>query len=188
MPVTAVDIVNQALQLVGDNQPFVQGVSPTFDDSTAGKAAQKLYAPAVQTVGRLFEWDMARRTVALTVSGTAPFPWALQYLYPTNGIEVWQLMPTTVTDVYNPLPVNWVVANALIANVETKVIHSDLANALAVYNNNPGPDVWDATFRECVVRLLASEFAVAVAGRPETGANLLESFNAFVAVAKSRDG
>jgi hypothetical protein len=188
MPVTSADIVNQALQMVGDNMPAVQGNSPTFDDSTAGQAAQRLYAPAVATVGRLFEWDMARRTVVLTLSGGAPFPWDFQYLYPTNGLEVWQVMPGGLSDPNNPLPTTWVVANAVVSSAERKVIHTNVADAVAVYNNNPGPDVWDAGFREAVVRLLASEFAMAVAGRPETSQNLLQSFNAFVTAAKSRDG
>jgi hypothetical protein len=188
MPVTETDIVNQALQLIGDNIEPVGGTAPNFDSSAAGEAAQKLYAPAVATVARMFEWDMARNTVALTASGVAPFPWAVQYLYPTNGIEVWQIMPATLTDVNNPLPVNWVPANAIVGATQRKVIHTNLVGAVAVYNNNPGPDVWDAGFREAVVRLLASEFAMAVAGRPETAQNLLESFNAFINAAKGRDG
>lgn len=185
---TATDIVNQALQLIGDNQPAVTGTAPTFDSSPAGVAAARLYAPCVQTVGRLFEWDMARNTVTLVASGnTPPFNWAHEYLYPTNGVEVWQIAPSTLSDPNNPLPVNWVVANVLVSGVQRKVIHTEQANAVAVYNNNPGPDVWDAGFREAVVRLLASELAVAVAGKPETAANLLESFNAFVAAAKMRE-
>lgn len=188
MPATPTDVVNEALQMVGDNQPAVGGTAPNFDPSAAGIAAKNLYAPTVATVARLFEWDMARSTVALTLGGTAPSPWAFQYLYPTNGIEVWQIMPTTITDPNNPRPYNWVIANAVVAGAQKKVIHTNLAGALAVYNNNPGPDVWDATFRQAVVRLLASEFAMAVAGRPETSANLLESFNAFVNAAKGRGG
>ena len=187
MPTDA-DIVNQALQMVGDNQPAVEGTSPTFDNSTAGIAAQELYVPTVRTVGRLFEWDMARNTVALVLSGnTAPFPWALEYLYPTNGIEVWQVMPPTLADPYNPLPINWVTANTLVTGTQRKVIQTDLASAVAVYNNNPGPDVWDPLFTEAVVRLLASKFAQAVAGKPQTAADLLESFNAFVGAAKTRE-
>ena len=188
MPVTSADIVNQALQLVGDNMPLVQGNAPTFDDSTGGKAAQRLYAPAVATVARLFEWDMARRTVALAIAGTAPFPWDYQYLYPSNGVEIWQVMPASITDPNNPLPTTWVVANTVVGSAERKVIHTNVPNAVAVYNNNPGPDVWDPGFREAVVRLLGSEFAMAVAARPETSKNLLESFNAFVNAFKTRDG
>lgn len=185
---TETDIVNQALQLIGDNQPEVSGNAPDFDSSPGGIAAARLYVPAVQTVGRLFEWDMARNTVALTLSpNAAPFPWSIEYRYPTNGIEVWQIAPASLSDPNNPLPINWAVGNVLINNVQSKVIWTNQAGALAIYNNNPGPDVWDAGFREAVVRLLASEFAVAVAGRPETAANLLESFNSFVAAAKTRE-
>lgn len=186
---TAADIVNTALSMVGDRTPLVTGTAPTFDDSPAGKAAAQLYVPTVQTVGRLFEWDMARSTIALALSGNAaPFPWGLEYLYPTNGIQVWQVMPSALVDPHNPLPVNWVEANAIVAATQRKVIHTEasLTGALAVYNNNPGPDVWDPGFREAVEFLLASKFAESVAGKPETASNLLGAFNAFVEAAKAR--
>lgn len=183
---SANDIVNQALQLVGDDSPPIGGTAPTFDNSKAGQAAQRLYAPTVAEVGRLFEWDFARRQVALTVSGTAPVGYAYQYLYPTNGIQVWQIRPATVTDPNNPAPSNWVVGNAVVGGNMTKVIWANLADAVAVYNNNPGPEVWDPGFVEAVARLLASKFAMAVAGRPETASNLLESFNSFVNAARGR--
>lgn len=189
MPVTATDIVNEAIQMIGNNQTPVTGNAPTFDDSAAGIAAQQLYTPTVEAVARLFEWDMARNTVTLTASGnTPPSPWAYEYVYPSNGIEVWQILPATIADPNNPLPTNWTVANTLVASVQTKVIQTDVPNAKAVYNNNPDPTLWDAGFKEAVVRLLASKMAMAVAGRPETAANLLESFNAFVNAAKGRDG
>lgn len=186
---TAADVVNQALQMVGNDQPPVQGTSPTFDNSKGGVAAQQLYVPTVQEVGRLFEWDFARRTVALVLSGNAaPVGYSFEYTYPSNGIEVWQLMPATISDPNNPLPVNYAIGNATVSGSQQRVIWTDLANAMAVYNNNPGPEVWDATFLEAVVRLLASKFAMAVAGRPETAENLLQSFNAFINAAKGRQG
>lgn len=187
MPTTPTDVVNEALYMIGDRVPLVTGTAPIFDDSSAGKSAAQIYAPTVATVARLFEWDMARSTVALVLSGNvAPFPWALEYRYPANGIQVWQIMPASLADPNNPLPVNWVAANAIVGGIQRKVIQTDLVGALAVYNNNPGPDVWDPGFHEAVVRLLASKFAESVAGKPETAANLLTSFNAFVDVAKSR--
>lgn len=188
MTVAAADIVNQALQLIGGNQPAVTGVAPTFDDSTAGKAAQKLYVPCVQTVGRQWGWDMARNTVALAASGnSAPFPWSREYLYPSNGIQVWQVMPTSTTDTNNPLPVNWAVANVLVSGTQTKVIHTDQNPAQAVYNNNPGESLWDPLFREAVVRLLASELAMALAARPETAEQYLRSGSAMEQVGETRD-
>lgn len=187
--VTPTDIVNEAIQMIGDNQQPVTGNLPNFDTSAAGKAAAQLYVPTVQAVARMFEWDMARNTVTLTQSGNPPpFPWDYEYLYPANGIEVWQIIPDFVPDPNNPLPTNWAVANTLVGGVQTKVIQTDVDGAIAVYNNNPGPDVWDGMFKEAVVRLLASKMAMAVSSKPETAENLLVSFNAFMNAAKGRDG
>ena len=190
MPVTSNDVANQAIQFIGDNAgPFVTGQYPTFDNSTSGMALQKLYGAVVQTVGRQHGWDMARNTIALTLSGnTAPFPWTYEYLYPTNGIEVWQLMPTAVSDLNNPLPTDWVVANAVVTGQQQRVIETSLINALAVYNNNPNENTWDSLFREAVVRLLASELASALFGKPDVAQNYLESGGAFENIGEARDG
>lgn len=187
MPVTATDIVNQALMLMGGNQPPVTGNAPNFDTSDSGKAAAALYAPCVQTVSRQFGWDYSRRSVALTTSANAaPFPWSEEYIYPANGVEVWQLMPASLADPNNPLPVRWSVGNTVVGGIQTKVIWSNLAAALAFYNNNPTETTWDSLFREAVVRLLASEFAMALAGRPETSQNFLESGAAMESLGETR--
>jgi hypothetical protein len=188
MPITSNDIANQAIQLIGDNQPLVTGFAPTFDSSTTGIALSKLYGPVVQTVGRQFAWDMARQTIALTLSGnTAPFPWSFEYLYPTNGIEVWQLQPGNLGDVNNPLPINWNVANNIVGGQQQRVIWCNLASAFATYNNNPNENTWDSLFREAVVRLLASELAMAVAGKPDVAASYLESGGAFENIGEARE-
>lgn len=189
MTTTSTDIANQAIQLIGNNQQPVTGVAPTFDESPAGKALQYLYAPCVAMVQRQFEWDASRNTVSLTLSpNAAPIPWTYEYLYPSNGIQVWQLLPALITDPNNPLPVNWTVANAVVSGSQRRVIHTDLINAKAVYNNNPTEDAWDADFREAVVRFLASELAIAIAGKPETSKLALDSAGIFTGLAKSRDG
>ncbi len=186
--ITSNDIANQAIMLVGDNQPLVTGFAPTFDSSTAGIALSKLYGPVVQTVGRQFAWDMARQTIALTLSGnTAPFPWSFEYFYPTNGIEVWQLHPNSVADANNPLPQNWNVANGVIAGQQQRVIWSNLASAYATYNNNPNENTWDSLFREAVVRLLASELAMAVAGKPDVAQSYMETGGAFEGIGEARE-
>lgn len=185
---TSNDIVNQAVQLIGNNQPPVVGNAPNFDSSPTGVAAAKLYAPCVQTVARQFGWDFARHTVALVVTGNvAPFPWSFEYSYPQNAVQVWQLMPATLSDMNNPLPTTWVVANAVVGAAQTRVIHTNVPAAQAVYNNNPSENSWDALFREAVVRLLASELAMAIAGRPETAQGLLESGGAFESAGEGRD-
>jgi hypothetical protein len=188
MTITSNDVANQAIMLLGDNQPAITGFAPTFDNSTAGKALQKLYIPCIQTVGRQFAWDMARQTIALTLSGNAaPFPWSLEYLYPTNGIQVWQLHPNALPDVNNPLPYNWVVANAIVSAQQQRVIWTNLASAYATYNNNPNENTWDALFREAVVRLLAAELSTAVAGKPDFAQSYLDSGAAFENIGESRE-
>lgn len=188
MAPTSNDIANQALQLIGDNQPPVTGLAPTFDSSPAGLALAQLYAPAVATVAREWGWDFARNSVALAPSGNvAPLGWLFEYLYPANGIELWQLVPPpAATDANNPQPINWSVANNVVAGTQKKVIWTNVPGALAVYNNNPSEATWDPLFREAVVRLLASELAMAIAGRPDTAGMLLESGAAFESLGEGR--
>ena len=188
MAATSTDIVNEAINLIGDNQAAVTGVAPTFDSSPAGKAASALYYPTVNAVARQHGWDFARNTVVLTSSGnTPPFPWSYEYVYPTNGVQIWQLLPASLTDANNPLPVRWAVGNALVASVQTKVIWSNLASASAYYNNAPGEATWDALFRASVVNLLARGLALAINGKPDTALRMLESTEMFTKLGEMRD-
>lgn len=184
---TSNDIANQAIQLIGDNMPPVSGFAPTFDSSPAGVALAQLYGPAVATVAREWGWDFARNSVALAATGNAaPLGWLFEYAYPTNGIELWQLVPPVLTDANNPQPINWDVGNNIVAGNQKKVIWTNLAGALAIYNNNPSEATWDPLFREAVVRLLASELAMAIPGKPDTAGMLLESGAAFESLGEGR--
>ncbi len=101
-------------------------------------------------------------------------------------MEVWQLVPATLTDPNNPVPITWNVGNALVSSVQTKVIWTNLASAHAYYNNNPTENVWDPLFREAVVRLLGSELSIALNGRPDTAEGLLNSGAAFENIGEAR--
>jgi hypothetical protein len=91
-------------------------------------------------------------------------------------------------DKNNPAPIEWTVANVLVATTPTKVIWSNQITASVVYSNFPPPSVWDVGFREAVVRLLASELAMAIAGKPDTSEKTLESAGAFEGAAEGRPG
>lgn len=185
---TSNSIANQAIQLMGGNQPLVTGNSPTFDNSPNGIALQKLYVPTVRTVMRQFSWDFSRVNLGLSLSGnTAPFPWAYEYLYPTNAVQVWQLAPPSLTDVNNPLPVNWIVGNNTVSSNTVRVIWTNQVNALGVYDSFPPESTWDDGFVEAVVRLLASNLASATAGKPDVSKDQLEAGGAFNQIAQERD-
>lgn len=176
---------------MGGNAPEVTGEYPDFDDTPAGVAAANLYGPCVAAVARSFEYDFARSQENLTTTGNAgPFPMGFtrEYRYPAAAVEIWQVIDADNDNLNNPLPTNWVVGNAVVNGVQRRVIWTSVTSAKALINNNPLPSVWDDLFRETVVRRLASEFAMALAGRPETEANLLQSSGATAAVAQSRDG
>jgi hypothetical protein len=189
MALTSTQVVNRAIFIMGDNQQPVTGVAPNFDSSTAGVAAAQLYAGAVATVARQFEWDFTRQTLALVLSGNpAPFPWAFEYLYPAQCVEIWQVAPSALADANNPMPVNWNVAYNTVGGNPTKVVQTNQANALAIFNANPPEAVWDSIFTEAVVRLLASEMAMAIAGKPDFAAAALESGAAFESIGEARKG
>lgn len=188
MAATSTDVVNEAIMLIGDNQPLVTGVAPAFDSSPAGKAAAQLYGPTVATVSRQFGWDFSRNTVALVNTGNIPPPpWSAEYLYPINGIQVRQLIPATGADPNNPLPVNWDVANNIVSGTQMKVIQCNLSGGFAVYSNQPTEATWDPLFREAVVRLLASNLAMALEARPDTTRDMMEGFVQFEQAGQLRD-
>ena len=186
---SATDIVNQAILYIGDNQKPVTGSYPNFDSSVAGVVASILYAPCVQTVMKQYGWDFGRTVKALTASGNAaPLPWSQEYLYPADGLEIRQLLPPSLSDPNNPAPIEWTIANVLVSAVPTKIIWTNQATASAVYSNFPPPSVWDVGFREAVARLLASEMAMAISGKPDVSEKTLESAGAFEGAGEARNG
>ena len=187
MSVSSNDIVNEALQLSTANQPPIQGQAPTFDSSRAGQVAAAVYASVVQTVGRTFGWDFARRAVALNLSGNTPRLFAFEYLYPPEGIEIWELAPQPADDDPNdPLPINFDIANAVVLGTTVRVIQTDQPNAWAIYNNNPNENTWTAGFRQAVVRLLANYFTLALDGKPDLAQSMLEGYAALQQQAEGR--
>lgn len=188
MPITSTDIVNQALQLIGDNIPLVTGTAPTFDSTPAGTAASQLYYPTVYAVGRKFGFDFSRNVVALAPSGNSPaFPSPPhEYLYPANALQIRQIAPAAQTDPFNPLPANWIVVNTLVSSVPTKVIQTSIANAQAIITNAPPEGIWDALFEQAVVRTLASGLAMALAGQVQTAITTLEQGGTFENIAEAR--
>lgn len=188
MALTSTDVVNAAIQEIGDNQPPVTGTAPNFDNSAAGVAAAQLYTKCVQTVARSYGWDFARNNYNLVLSGNAaPVGWAFEYLYPTNGVQVRQLMPAAIADANDPRPVDWNVGNSAVGGVSVKVVWANLANAKALITNQPPESTWDPLFVESVVRLLASEMAMALEGRPDTARDQMAAFGQFEQAGAERD-
>ena len=184
---TSTQVANEAIQLMGDNTPLVTGVAPNFDTSPAGIAMAQIYAPTVAAVMRQFQWDQSRKVAALTLTGnSAPFPWEYEYYYPSDAVEVWQVAPASLSDSYDPLPVNWSVGNDVVSGSQVKCVFANISGAQAIYNNNPTESTWDPSFTEAVVRMLASKLAMAIGGRSDTADSLMQSGAQAEQVAETR--
>ena len=196
--ITSNDIVNEAIQIIGNNQPYVTGTFPNFDTSPSGKAAAKTYQSVCSSVMRQTEWDFLRSTAILNArtSGTIPAPWRCEYDYPVDQFgnpvpQIWQILPYNVpTDDINmnPISYNWVVGYSS-DSPPAKVIWTNLRNAQVVYTRNPVgfETYWDALFRQAVVRMLASELAMAVSARPDTSRDAYETGGQFIQAGANRD-
>lgn len=187
MAATSQDVVNEALALIGYDGNPVSAPGPNFDSSTPGKVAQRTYPYAVAAVGRLNAWSFPRTVAALALTGNAaPFPWAFEYGFPANCIDVWQLMPPSLTDPNNPVPVSWVRGVSVVASVQSSVIWANLASAQAVFNSNPLESVWDPLFRETVVSYLAAVFGMANLGKPDMAEFYMDKWKQLMPAAASR--
>jgi hypothetical protein len=189
MAYSSTSVVNEAIMLMGGNQPPVTGAAPNFDQSAAGKAAALLYAPAVAAITRQSAWDFARTLATLAVTGnTPPVQFAYEYAYPANCDQVTQVSPAGGIDPNNPLPVNWVVGNAVVDGAPTKVIWTDLGPAVAFFSSSaPLENIWDPLFHQGVVRLLSSAMSEAIAGKPDLAMSMIEQASQFTQLGETRD-
>lgn len=187
MAQTSNDVVNQALVYNGYDGNPVTGEAPSFDTSTAGKAAARFYQQVVGAVLRQSDFGFARMETALAQSGNSPpITFAFEYIYPSNCIQLLQLLPGTIADQNDPRPIEWTPGNALIASAQRRVIWTNLAAAQAFFTGYAVEATWDAGFREAVVRLLSAVMALAISGKPEASQVLIETYGQFQSIAESR--
>lgn len=189
MAYTSTSVVNEAIMLMGGNQPPVTGAAPNFDSSAAGKAAALLYAPVVAAITRQAPWDFARTEAALTATGNAPpAQFSHEYAYPANCDQVIQVSASAIADPNNPLPVNWSVGNAIVGGNPTKVVWTNLAGAVCFFSSSaPLENIWDALFHQGVVRLLSSAMSMAIAGKPDVAMTMIEQASTFTQIGETRD-
>lgn len=165
-------VVNSALEQVAAQTQ----ISTLTDGTPAANAAQVVYIPTVQLLLRELDPDFAQYTAALTLSGVATpvVPWAYEYLAPTDMVRLRQIKPNTSAVNYDPSPIRAQVAFDIIATINTKVILTNQAGALAVYTSSSVAEAqWDAAFADAVVRRLANPLAMALAGRPDFAKEIL---------------
>lgn len=176
---SSIDVVNEALELIAD-QAQITGFPPT-DTSPAAVAAQVIYAPVVQMMLRRLDPEFARTNASLVAQANTTLlalsPWSNEYTYPATCLRLRQIAPALGSyDVNDPQPVRGEVAwDPLTGGGPAKVILTNQANAIAIFTTSAADEtMWDANFREAVVRRLGNYLAMAVAGRPDFARELLD--------------
>ncbi len=183
---TATEICNRAIaECIG--QYTLSGTNPAFDASTAAKACGLLYDPAWQMLLRDQDTEFSRLTANLTPGGTPTYPWSNAYLYPPDCLKIRSVAPAAWT-ASDPQPIRWSEQNQIILTVPTRIILTNIPAAVLIYTtSNVTPDVWDFSFQEAVVRFLASQLALAIAGRPDLSRTLLGQAGSILQSGEAKD-
>lgn len=183
---TATDVCNRALA-EAIAQYTLSGTNPAFDASAAAKACGLLYDPAWQMLLREQDTEFSRFTGTLVAGGIATYPWSNAYLYPSDCLKIRTVVPAT-WDPNDPQAIRWSEQNQIISTVPTRIILTNVPSAKLVYTtSNVTPDVWDFSFQEAVVRFLASQLALAVAGRPDLSRALLGQSGGILQSGEAKD-
>ncbi len=184
---TPASIVNQSLAQISA-QYTVTGTLPDFDGSAAGIAAGTLYAPTLALLLRQQDYECARNDVVLTAAGiAAPYPWSNVYLYPLDCLKIRSVKPAT-WNANDPQAVRWTEMEATISSVQTRVIACNIAGAVLTYTtSNITENELDGILQETFVRTLASELAMALAGRPDFSEKILQVAGGLVGIGAGRD-
>lgn len=171
-----VDIANLALLGIGA-QAQVTSINPS-DGSTEGDVCSTLYQSKMDSLSRAAHWNCLRKQVNLTqlkaliVNGVAstnppPQPWAYEYAYPSDCLQVRYVcyIPTITTGLALPAgycnagqPQEFVTGVDVDANGnQIRVILTNTPQALCIYTARiDNPDIWDPHFVDAAVATLGA--------------------------------
>jgi len=85
--VANVDIANMALGHLGTRAT----ISDLTENSTEAREINRWFVQIRESLLRQLDWNFARVTQTLALSGTAPTRWAYSYAYPSDCLKFWRL-------------------------------------------------------------------------------------------------
>ena len=180
-------VVNMALRRIGYPIP----VGYLLEGSPAARVAVELYGQTRDELMRAADWDFARQSAVLVLLKTSPVggygwanpwssifppvPWNFEYAYPTGCLMVRSVRTTpTLLNVYDPQPNIFTLADDP-SVTPSKVILSNLANAVAVFTGRiTDPAQWNDSFTEALVAALATRLQAALNPEPNADKERME--------------
>lgn len=158
------DVLNLALVRLG----YEMRIGSIYEGSKAAKAALSVYAQTRDAVLREADWGFAEKIAAAATTGqTAPFPWTVEYTYPTNCLRLRNLWNAVYAagDTNDPVRELYTIGNNAAGN---KVIWCTAASATLCYTAQiTNPQDWEAGFIEALVAALARRLGPLLAGSPD---------------------
>lgn len=208
-----VEVVNIALAEIG----IQKSISSFNDNSTEAKVAKLLYQPKIDALFRAARWNCAKKQgnltllKAISIDGVTstdppPRPWYYEYLYPADCLQLRYLIPDFLVsgDVNPPLTTavvlatyQWVgqgaspfsVANDTVNTVPTRVILTNLQNAIGVYTFRvEDPTQWDPQFLAAATSFLGAWFVNALGRNRALAVDQANLSQSIIAQARISDG
>lgn len=180
-----ISICNRALLSLG-NQSQISSLS---ENSPQAAALNTLFQSTYEQLARAAFWGCLRYQQPLTLQAAAagtpenpngttmplpPLPWSYQYGYPSNCLQMRQLLPNIIAPsagvpifsvaTGSPLSIPGVRSIPYVVAYNTdnngnplNVILTNLDTAIGVYTvNQPNPQIWDSSFQAAMVASLAA--------------------------------
>ena len=182
--VAVVDLCNAALSECG-----ARGTITSLSDTSPMAVQCSIhYNRLRQKLLRAAQWGFARQQEPLTLLGqyqlnTSPYPWPFMYAYPADCLHIryllWQPIYSTTTVAPNVSDIGsafymrpsrnhrFLKGNYLLpGNTEVSVvIFTNVRNAICVYTQDvTDPTLFDVSFSEALIALLASRLVVPLTG------------------------
>lgn len=184
------DVVNAALVAMG----WRNQVGSLWDGSDAAKLALAVYGQTRDALLRGSDWGFAQYTAPLTVLKIAPanyvpptswnptdyppLPWAFEYAYPADCLQVRSLRatPLFVGPDFDPTPVLFQIANDDVDDVSKRTILANLQDAIATYTRRvTDPSLFSVDFADVLVEKLQETLGAALASLQESQMGALKA-------------
>src|SRR5690242_430341 len=161
------DIANAVLARIG----YKLRIGNMLEGSPASKLFLDIYGQTRDDLLRQGDWGFAEKITASTTTGTAPSPWAYQYVYPSDCLKLKQVFsPTYTSDTNNPIPTLFRIGSAGTGTSSSEVIWSQTQTATLVYTSQiTNPAMWEPMFIEALIEALARRAAPGLAKLDQAG-------------------
>lgn len=160
--VTAVEICNRALGLIGES-PFVTSIAPP-DDTRAAKLCAKYFAAAFEEVTQGHEWAWATKRAALVeVANAGNDTWRYCYQIPAGMLQALEVVPKGAPDGYRDAKGERIKFRVELGTQTVKRVWTNLADAWLRYTVYvTDVNQLDPFAQEALVMNLAGKLAAAL--------------------------